>query len=365
MSSNELHITRANYEAYFLMYVDGELTPAQCNTLEAFAALHPDLQEELDLLLTTKLDAETVSFDKAFLMADSMKQNVIDESLLLYIDNELKGEEKKKIEEQLANDSTYQYQYNLLLQTKLPAEVISYPNKAELYRKTERRIRPVIWYRAAAAVFVLMASGYMWYLNQNTVPQSSSVAQAPDKQTTPAAPSNTNADVAKAPTEVIAAPVETEQTNKDDERVAVSTNATASIAHPAANTNNQSDASVRSSVSVSNNPASTNTTDAAVISQPIVSIERTQETRPQQIINTNPVTTAPVIAFNGSNAVKEVTGDESGYHTAALESENNKRGGSVKGFLRKATRFIERRTGVATTNEDDELLIGAVAIKLK
>ena len=68
MSSNELHITRANYEAYFLMYVDGELTPAQSDAVEAFAALHPDLQEELDLLLTTKLDAETVSFDKEFLI---------------------------------------------------------------------------------------------------------------------------------------------------------------------------------------------------------------------------------------------------------------------------------------------------------
>src|SRR6476620_3270627 len=183
MSSNELHITRANYEAYFLMYVDGELTPAQCDAVEAFAAIHPDLQEELDMLLTTRLDAETISFDKSSLMADSMKQNVIDESLLLYIDNELKGEEKKKMEEQLATDANYQYQHNLLLQTKLRAEAISYPNKAELYRKSEGKVRPIIWYRAAAAAFVLMASGYMWYMNQNAAPNGGSVALTPGKQT--------------------------------------------------------------------------------------------------------------------------------------------------------------------------------------
>ena len=38
--------------------------------------------------------------------------------------------------------------------------------------------------------------------------------------------------------------------------------------------------------------------------------------------------------------------------------------GSVKGFLRKTTRLIEKRTGIDATN-DGELLIGAVAINLK
>ena len=48
---------------------------------------------------------------------------------------------------------------------------------------------------------------------------------------------------------------------------------------------------------------------------------------------------------------------------ATTGNENDKKG-SFRGFLRKATRFIERRTGINPTNEDDELLIGAVAIKL-
>jgi anti-sigma factor RsiW len=47
MSSNPLHITRSNYEEFFLLYVDGELSPEQCDAVEAFTALHPDLQEEL------------------------------------------------------------------------------------------------------------------------------------------------------------------------------------------------------------------------------------------------------------------------------------------------------------------------------
>jgi hypothetical protein len=41
------------------------------------------------------------------------------------------------------------------------------------------------------------------------------------------------------------------------------------------------------------------------------------------------------------------------------------RNGGLKGFLRKATRTLERRTGIKAVNDDDELLIGAVALKLK
>jgi len=356
MSSNELHITRANYEAYFLLYVDGELTPAQSDAVEAFAALHPDLQEELDVLLTTRLDAETISFDKSFLMADSMKQNAIDESLLLYIDNELQGEEKKKLEQQLATDTTYQYQHNLLLQAKLPAEAISYPNKAELYRKEERKIRPIVWYRAAAAVFVLMASGYMWYISQDAVPYTNSVATVPASKSTPSSQPNlikpeegttNNMAVANEPAE---SPVATPSVTDRPETL-IAANHTTQPVTQAANPATQPDEPVRTDVIVT-----PNTTIDAVVSQPIAAINE-----PQQIINKQVVTTSQPTAYN----IKEIAADNSGYDQAvALESENQKRG-SVKGFLRKATRFIERRTGVATTNEDDELLIGAVAIKLK
>jgi hypothetical protein len=43
---------------------------------------------------------------------------------------------------------------------------------------------------------------------------------------------------------------------------------------------------------------------------------------------------------------------------------DNEKKSSLKGILRKATRFIERRTNISTTDENDELLIGAVSLKL-
>jgi hypothetical protein len=49
---------------------------------------------------------------------------------------------------------------------------------------------------------------------------------------------------------------------------------------------------------------------------------------------------------------------------AEVDVASNRKG-SVRGFLRKATRVIVKATGIDATNEDDELLIGALAVKLK
>jgi hypothetical protein len=74
---------------------------------------------------------------------------------------------------------------------------------------------------------------------------------------------------------------------------------------------------------------------------------------PSEIVNNNSVTS---VASNRNTAVDATTSENKN------EVAINK--GSVKGFLRKATRVIEKRTGIDPTN-DGELLIGAVAINLK
>ena len=55
MSFNNYHINidRNNYEEYFLMYVDNELTPVQRLAVEEFISNHPDLKEELEILSAT------------------------------------------------------------------------------------------------------------------------------------------------------------------------------------------------------------------------------------------------------------------------------------------------------------------------
>jgi hypothetical protein len=350
MSSNPLHITRSNYEEFFLLYVDGELSPEQCDAVEAFTAIHPDLQEELDILLTTRLDAETISFDfdKESLMAESMKANAIDENLLLYIDNELEGKEKAAMEHTLATDPVYQYQHQLLLQTKLPAENIIYPNKQELYRKTTPAIRPVVYFRAAAAVFAVGALGFMWWMSQDLRTSVPVAVQAP--VTTIQSPAmkqpagNNYEAVTHTATDIIAPAA--------DEGTASSPSVTITKTTQAYSTH----IPVQEPAVVVSEPVPANS--GATTSTDVARVETVQE--PQQIINRPTVTTPTDVAYN---AIETATNRPAEDEVAV--ADNNEKRGSVKGFLRKATRLIERRTGINPTNDDEELLIGAMAIKLK
>ena len=46
-----MQINRHNYEEYFILYMDNELPAAERRMVDEFVKLHPDLQEELSLLL--------------------------------------------------------------------------------------------------------------------------------------------------------------------------------------------------------------------------------------------------------------------------------------------------------------------------
>ena len=362
MSSNNPHITitRSNYEDFFLLYVDWELTPEECDAVEAFAAAHPDLQEELDILLSTRLHSEPIVFlDKSALMADSMKMNNIDESLLLYIDGELKGEAKAGMEWELEHNKDMQAQYQLLLKTKLdPTETIVYPHKEELYRRAERSVRPMFWLRAAAVV-ILVGWGAFWYVdNYGTGQPGNDIAMG----TTPSAPRTTPATAPAATTPQVA-PSQQEQlpssetttpqvyTPAEEQAVA----ATTVDANPVARTATRAD--YRGTVTEPAIIAAAPSTEATLTSdRPRV---ETIAAAPQQIINDPAVTetsAGPYISIgNGTTDVLP---------QATAAADNDKKG-SMRGFLRKTTRFIERRTGIDPTNEGDELMIGALTISLK
>jgi hypothetical protein len=159
-----MNINRHNYEAFFLVYVDGELSPAERAAVEAFARQNPDLAEELKMLKQTVLPpADDVTFEgKQNLLrtASGITPGNFEEYFLLAVDNELTDDESTTVEKFVLQHPELQDEFTTLQATRLPAETIEYKRKEELYRhEKERRIIPVMWMRmsAAAAIIILLA----------------------------------------------------------------------------------------------------------------------------------------------------------------------------------------------------------------
>lgn len=119
-------INLLNYETFFLLYADGELSPAEQEAVLKFVEQHPLLEEEFNRIKTLKF-----SPDKGLVMMDKSMLRI-------------------EIPEDIEADYSFE-----------PDLSIVYPNKAELYRK--ENILPVYWLRmvaVAAAIFFTM--GIAW-----------------------------------------------------------------------------------------------------------------------------------------------------------------------------------------------------------
>ena len=115
------NISLHNYQDFLLRYIDEELDLRETEALLAFVALHPEVQQELESLQSTKLDIEIMTCpNKAVL-------------------------------------------YKNMFPVIVAPETIVYPNKQKLFKK-EKEKAPVVllkwWAVGAAAVFILMVVHY-------------------------------------------------------------------------------------------------------------------------------------------------------------------------------------------------------------
>ncbi len=115
------NISLHNYQDFLLRYIDEELDLRETEALLAFVALHPEAQEELESLQSTKLDSEVITCpNKAVL-------------------------------------------YKNMFPVIVSPETIVYPNKQKLFKK-EKEKAPVVllkwWAVGAAAVFLFMMVRY-------------------------------------------------------------------------------------------------------------------------------------------------------------------------------------------------------------
>jgi cytoskeletal protein RodZ len=167
-------INKDNYEEYFLLYVDNELTAAEKASVEAFIEEHPGLKTELDMFLATKLDMEDVKMDGVedlykYDDKDLINAGNFEEFQVLSIDNELNTEEQEALDSFHKDHPEAVSNFEWLKKTKLPVEEITFPDKSSLYR-TEKKPASIIsitWIRYAAAAAVILLAGLFWINNNN------------------------------------------------------------------------------------------------------------------------------------------------------------------------------------------------------
>ena len=336
-------IHRGNYEEFFILYMDNELNEQERVQVDAFLIANPDLKVELDLLMSTKLPADVFPFPaKASLSAESMNQEKIQESILYYIDGELPEAEKKNIEVEISTNKAYQEVYTLLSKAKLSSsEIIPYPNKKELYRHSEKVISAKTWLRIASAIILIAFSSVLIW---NT-PAESEVNTTVSK---------------KAPVDIVQPKtIITELPLVDNKSLLVQEQKTGSSKNHSKTPviHKQQNAIATATEVIKKTPIENSIIPVIVSKKEDLIASNTLINTPTEKIPVTPST--PGTSNNSDPSTSIVTGGE----------ESKERKGSLKGFLRKATRLIERNTGIGIakgdiTNENDEILIGAIAVKL-
>jgi hypothetical protein len=335
--------------------MDGELHPEQVQVVESFIALHPHLQTELDLLLSTRLPAEDIVFDKSGLLSQQMPEGSVQEDLLLYIDKELAVDKVKLVEFELAANPLYQLQHQQLLRTKLdPTETILHPDRTELYRREHRVIGLAMWMRIAAAVIVLMSMGIFFVARNNDAVTPGNVAAHTGTRVSDTPIKDDKNSNNKVPALSAIEPV---QNIAQQKRQVVKETAT-----PAAQKDLYTDNSIQEQQLVASNEV--NTTQILVEKQTtfvapqpeVVSIAPLASAANEK----NIVTSLPAVALQPTTPSEVGADDES-------TADGNSHKGSFKSFLRKATRVIGRTTGLSQENDEkgEEVLIGAIALKRK
>lgn len=378
-----MNINRHNYEEYFVLYMDNELSAEERRVVEVFVQHHPDLKDELDTLMQFKLTPDThIVFEgKEELLKENghslITHNNYEEWFSLYIDNELTAEQKLLVDRFTTANPAAQKELDVLQKLKLQPESIIFPNKSLLYRKEEktRRIIPVYW-RAAAAVLVIVLgiSAVISVNKKSSVNEPEIAAKTQQVPAEPGTDNNKTADVPPQKEELVNNQLVTEVKKQTDPLV------------ESIDQINTVNAKKKSLEAVTNNTAGAN---PGVIKkgEPVIAENNNRPSNhlPQPADNPNIIIDKPAdaIAYSSTpdkNKLQNTLSNpavtsrdaqplniiQASYHEndddifdQADEKKNKNRG-----IFRKIARTFEKRTNIDAT-DDNKLLVAGLSIKLK
>lgn len=354
-----MNINRHNYEEYFILYMDNELDAGHRRQVEEFVQKHPDLKEELDILLQYKLtpDDGVVFEGKEELLKHRATSRInmdnYEEWLTLYVDNELSDEQKNAVEQFIDANPSTRKELDVLSKTKLQPEKIVFRDKETLYRRAEKvKVVSMRWMRVAVAAVLILAAGTTAIVtlnkksskNNELANQSNKIGKQP-----PIVNSDEKKEI-KAP----AIPDAVQQI----EPLIAKQNEKRAIRHENNEKKVQKDSPIKE-----------------VEQQVVVKEEQKPGNNlPQPLYNPNlpklEKDKEDAVATNEKQDKNKAAGGD-GVTTLPIAASYNEiinqpteKKGKLRGFLRKATRIFEKTTNINPADDENRVLIGGLALKL-
>ncbi len=174
-----MNINLNNYEAYFLDYHEGSLSPALVKELMEFVAQHPELKEELESFEPIILkDAEGIEFNgKEDLKKDLKGINAtnFEESAIDYVEGNLTPELQKELNTFILQNPHYKSELELFTKTKLIADTNIIFEDKFLLKKGRRKPEAYFYWSAAASIAIIIVSYFL--LHKNPTPDGNIITK--------------------------------------------------------------------------------------------------------------------------------------------------------------------------------------------
>jgi hypothetical protein len=166
-----MEINQHNYEHYFLMYIDNELSGEEMAAVNNFIMQYPNYANKLEALQQLKISPATLIYENKFSLYKLSEQ---DEQCITYLENEMTNEEKASFESEISTDIYLQTTVKQWQATFItpPTTIEIAPNFKNSLFKNSAQIKP-LWATvtfkrwASVAAILLVVIGYKLFNAEN------------------------------------------------------------------------------------------------------------------------------------------------------------------------------------------------------